>query len=391
MAERAPEVLIVAVSARALAESAAAAGYRVSAVDGYGDLDLRARARALSLRRDLGVPYSARAAVAAAGRFGCPVVAYASNLENHPRELRRLMAGRALWGNPPEVVARVRDPLGLARALGRRGLAVPRVAAAAAAADRRLEWLVKPRRSGGGHGIAAWRPAAPLPRGCYLQERIDGIPGSIVFAADGRTAVPLGVSRQLVGEADFGAAGYRYSGSLLAGGPVPLFDREADLVRAAIALAEAVVEEFRLVGVSGVDFVARDGVPYPVEVNPRYSASMELVELAHGISVFDLHARGSRSPGGLSAVSSPIGKPLRGVIGKAVVFARAAGRAGDLRRWWREGVVRDVPHPGEAIAPGRPICTVFAEADDPAACREALARRAAGIYRAVEPGTRSVA
>ncbi len=381
----------MAVSARALAESAARAGYRVAAVDGYGDLDLLARARALSLRRDLGVPYSARAAVVAARRVACPVVAYGSNLENHPRELRRLAAGRGLWGNPPDVLARVRDPLELTRALRRRGMPGPRVAASAAEADRRSEWLVKPRRSGGGHGVAAWRPGAPVPRGSYLQERIDGVPGSIVFAADGRTAVPLGLSRQLVGEADFGAGGYRYSGSLLAGGPVPLFDREAELARAAIALAEAVVEEFRLVGVNGVDFVARDGVPYPVEVNPRYSASMELVELAHGISVFELHARGAQSPGGLGSVPSPIGKPLTAVMGKAIVFARAAGRAGDLRRLWREGVVRDVPHPGEAIAPGRPICTVFAEAGDAGSCREALARRAAEIYRRVEPGTRSVA
>jgi predicted ATP-grasp superfamily ATP-dependent carboligase len=48
-----------------------------------------------------------------------------------------------------------------------------------------------------------------VPRRGYVQERIDGVPGSVVFVAALGRAVVLGVSRQLVGEAAFGAAGYR--------------------------------------------------------------------------------------------------------------------------------------------------------------------------------------
>src|SRR5207245_11417241 len=46
-----PRVLIVGVSTRGLAESAARAGYRVVAVDSFGDLDLRACADAVSVAR----------------------------------------------------------------------------------------------------------------------------------------------------------------------------------------------------------------------------------------------------------------------------------------------------------------------------------------------------
>ena len=42
---------------------------------------------------------------------------------------------------------------------------------------------------------------------------------------------------------------------------------------------------------------------------------------------------------------------------------------GDSVRWLERGV-RDVPHPGERIAAGRPICTVVAAAATP---HEALA------------------
>ena len=60
-------------------------------------------------------------------------------------------------------------------------------------------------------------------------------------------------------------------------------------------LARALVEEFDLVGVNGIDFVARDGLPYAIEVNPRWCASMELVERAH--EIFGVrHARRKRVP-----------------------------------------------------------------------------------------------
>ena len=43
-------------------------------------------------------------------------------------------------------------------------------------------------------------------------------------------------------------------------------------------MADAVTRDFGLVGLNGIDFIARAGVPWPIEVNPRYSASMELLE-----------------------------------------------------------------------------------------------------------------
>src|SRR5205823_5666061 len=155
-------------------------------------------------------------------------------------------------------------------------------------------WLVKPLRSGGGDGVAVWRGGAPVPRGSYLQERISGVTGSLVFAADGRRAVPLGLSRILAGETAFGADGFRYCGSILGSAGDPQFAADDRLLQRATLLAESVTRAFGLVGVNGVDFVARRGFPYAIEVNPRYTAAMELVERAYGISLFDVHARACR-------------------------------------------------------------------------------------------------
>src|SRR3990170_645697 len=105
-----PRVLIAGLSPRAFAGSAAGAGYDVTAVDAFGDLDLRARVhRTVTLERgEAGAArFSARAAVRAARDVACDAVTYAAGFENHPRAVAALAATRALWGNAPVVLARV--------------------------------------------------------------------------------------------------------------------------------------------------------------------------------------------------------------------------------------------------------------------------------------------
>ena len=235
-----------------------------------------------------------------------------------------------------------------------------------------------------------WRRATGLPRGCYLQELVDGTPGSVVFVAAGGRAVPLGVSRQLVGEHAFGAAGYRYCGNILAAADDA---GDAALVDRACALARAVTEEFGLVGVNGIDFVARAGLPYAIEVNPRWCASMELVERAYGLSVFGAHAAACAA-GALPEFDLVRARRGAGAVGKAVVFARRDVETGDTRAWLpgdAAASVRDIPHPGERIAAGRPVCTVFATGRDGVACHAALVRRAERVYAELAAWERGVA
>src|SRR5437879_715735 len=202
-----PRVLIAGVSTRGFAESAARAGYDVVAVDGYGDLDLVACAAVVRVARVRG-RFSTQAAVAAARALECDAVVYEATFENHPRAVRALARARPLWGNGPAALARAREPRRLARCAPAAGLPAPRLRFSRPPVG--AAWLMKPLRSGGGAGVVPWRRGARLPRGCYVQQRIAGVTGSIVFAADGRCAVPLGLSRILAGERRFGADGFRY-------------------------------------------------------------------------------------------------------------------------------------------------------------------------------------
>jgi predicted ATP-grasp superfamily ATP-dependent carboligase len=384
-----PHVLVAGVSTRAAAESAARAGFRVTAIDAFGDLDQHPLVAAHALERK----FSAHAAARAARGIECDAVAYLSSFENHPKAVATLARDRTLWGNPPAVLRRVRDPLALARALGERGFAVPAVRSGHPGAleprNPGTSWLLKPVASGGGRRVCRWSPGSRLPRGCYLQEFIEGVPGSVVFAAAGGRSVPLGISRQLVGDRAFGATGYQYCGSIL----IPYDDTNGD----AAALSAALAGEFGLAGVNGIDFISRGGRAYAVEVNPRWSASMELVELAYGVSVFGTHAAAC-ARGQLPDFDLCAAQRGADVLGKAVVFARQDVVIGDTSAWLTAlpgppalPDLRDIPRAGEHIAAGQPVCTVFASGQSVEECHSALVARARHVYAALAAWHREVA
>jgi len=91
-------VLTVAVSARMLAQLAVADGYQVTALDRFGDVDLRAVAP--------GATASSNDALAAlAAGVDADAVVYGGGLENRPDLVQQLAHGRELLGTPPELLA----------------------------------------------------------------------------------------------------------------------------------------------------------------------------------------------------------------------------------------------------------------------------------------------
>jgi predicted ATP-grasp superfamily ATP-dependent carboligase len=362
-------VLVVGVSTRAMAESAAKAGFSVTSLDAFGDLDQHAGVHALSLPRDFGVPFSARTVADAARTIEADALAYLSPFENHPSVVDELARGRALWGNSSSTLRGVRPRFHLPPAH-------QRVKETKSGSDP-ARWLLKPRASGGGHGIRWWNPGDPVPTDSYVQPYVEGEPGSIVFAAASGNCVPLGLTRQLIGDWAFGADGFRYCGSILyASAPTRLGD-------SSVLLAREIAQRFALVGVNCIDFIAQDDAAVPIEINPRWSASMELVERAYGLSVFGIHAAAC-TRADLPQFDITHARATRAAIGKAIVFARRDIACGDTSTWLDDSDIRDVPHPGEHIAEGRPVCTVFATGDDVDSCRANLVERARAVDEIID-------
>lgn len=362
------KILVVGLSTRACVESAVASGYDVVSLDAFGDLDLEALCPSYSLRRDLGIPFSAAGLFAGSRRIPHDALVYCSSLENYPSVVRRFARHTRILGNPAEVLSRVRHFPTLFAALSDAGFRTPETVydRQGRGADARKRWLRKPVRSGGGYRNAFWEPGNPVPRGFLVQEYLPGIPGSASFVADGQNCVLIGITEQLVGRPELDAYGFAYCGNIL-----PLPEARDPTTGPAVLhqvqeIAHLLTRTFGLVGANNFDFVLSDGQVCVLEVNPRYSASMELVEQAYGLPVFDLHVRAVLE-GRLPAFD--LARRLREgpFYGKAILYARERFCAPDTRSWRQRGI-RDVPHPGEEMPRGGPVCTLFASAPTRDAC-----------------------
>jgi hypothetical protein len=344
-----------------LADLAMRDGRPVVALDLFGDLDLR-RSGARVVSRPAG---SLTALVEDALPMRSAGVVYGASFENHPVLVGRLAERHELLGNPPETLRAVRDPHRLAAALHDAGHPAPRTFDAPPG-DRSGSWLRKPLRGGGGTRVRGWRGGA-LPSGTIVQERIAGVPCSAAAVGDGSGAAVLGITEQLVGRRAFGVRGHRWCGNVVPP-RLPAGER-GSLLAQARAICSSLAGAFALRGLFGVDVVWDGERAWTIEVNPRPTASLEAIEAAHGIGVFGAHLRGCA--GELPPVEIEDGR----AAGKAVLFAAEDVVVGDSARWPARGV-RDVPHPGEHIAAGRPICTVLASGRTPDEVLDALEEQA---------------
>jgi len=373
----ASDLIIIGASARAAAFSALRAGIEPWCADLFGDRDLRSRA-----------PVSAVSPSEYPEAFFrlfekapfCPWM-YTGALENRPRLLQKLAKLRPLWGNDAATVAAARQPVRRTMLLRQAGLPCPDVRTSNQPPAAGGGWLQKPIASAGGHGIRAWS-REPARRGWYFQEYVVGVPCSAVYIGMHGQARLLGATRQLIGENWLYAGPFRYCGSI---GPLALSVR----VQATLAaLGGLIVHECGLRGVFGVDYVLRDDQPCCVEVNPRYTGSVEILEHALGIRAVALHASafGWEEEQALAAVPS-----VPPVAGKAIIFARGDMTFPQDGPWLPAlNVPRtdhamtafaDIPMPGTVITRGRPILTVLAAGASEEDCGRLLRERVRDLDR----------
>lgn len=363
------DLLLAGASVRAAAGSAVRAGLRPIGLDWFADRDLVALGPATRIPRSAGA--EALEALVAAAPPG-PWL-YTGPLENSPELVGRLAALRPLWGVAGEPLRAARDPFRVREVLARAGLPAAEVRGRPDGLPRDGRWLTKPRASGGGLGIRPLGPDAPdgASGGSYFQERIAGPSFGAVFVGTRDQVALLGVAAQRIGRL---GEPFAYAGSV---GPVAC-GAEAELRQVGRVLGR----ELGLLGLFGIDFVLAGGVPWVVEVNPRYTASVEVLERATGRLFLAEHARAFGA-----ATGAPPGRPCAAVVGKAILFAGRSGRFPAGLAWRPErhapcgwAALADVPRPEEPFGAGDPVVSVFARGGSVEACSARLGR-ALGRWR----------
>ena len=198
---------------------------------------------------------------------------YTGGLENYPPLIERISVNRHLWGNGPAALSLARSPTVLAEIFRSNGIPFPATFSSTSDLPRVGRWLVKPMKGAGGVGVRF----ADLPgerrsrKQVYFQEYIEGVPCSAVFAGFQNDARLLRVTRQLVGEHWLHAAPFHYCGSI---GPLKL---EAVVQKNLETIGIVLNQHCHLRGLFGADFILANGIPWPVEVNPRYPSSVEIL------------------------------------------------------------------------------------------------------------------
>jgi predicted ATP-grasp superfamily ATP-dependent carboligase len=374
-----PNIIVIGVSARAAAFSALRAGMRPYAIDLFADSDLVEVCPAVKIKR---YPQDFEQALAEAPQ--APWI-YTGGLENYPDLVERMAALRPLYGNGAAVLRKVRSPEVLAACLGGTDFEMPEIRTAPPPPDSKKEWLRKPRRSSGGLGI---RRTNNLARDAnedthYYQQFIPGVSRSALFLADRSGCRLLGVTEQQSGVPELPEEPFLYTGSRVS--HTHLFDVEL------MELGDVLTREFGLRGLFNVDFIDVGRGIWPLEVNPRYTASVEVLEHSQGknfltmhMAAFDLDFQGENT--------CRISKRPRHVA-KQIVYATCdcivTPEMDRLRKAWNSErllpCLADIPRPGTGIHRGHPVATVIADGASDEEVQQVLDERVHTVRQTLSP------
>ena len=356
MSESSLRVLVIGINIRHIAVSATRAGHEVIAVDCYSDMDLERSVKETALmpreRAEELLPVYI-------DKFQPDVVVLGPGLE----AARISDVGAHVLNNPTEKAALVSDKLWQAKWLEQNGFPFIKTQILPEAENFHFPLIVKPRKGAGGVGCQLIKNEDELSllsfeAGLIVQDLVFGKPVSVSVIGTGHEARAVAVNEQLIGAPWTGAKGFRYSGNITPLRP-PYFN--------ILEMAEEIIAKLGLLGSNGVDFLLTRQGPVVVEINPRFQGSLDTVELATQMNVFQAHMQAFW--GMLPKRPKP-----RCTAGRAIIYStRDLEIKKDLSYDW----VTDVPRIGSRIKNDEPILSILAKGSNRDEVMSLLLERAA--------------
>ncbi len=246
---------------------------------------------------------------------------------------------------------------------------------------RQRDWLMKPFQSAGGIGTtelfctnASADDFTKEQSNFYFQKRLPGETIGVTFLSSEFGSTLVGATAAWIPDSKLPGMNYVYCGSY---GPVELTDKQLLKLQ---HFARTTGNESGLLGLWQADFLRYDGELTLLEINPRWSASMDilevcldagLVEMHHAcINMTVSHAIFSKYSNDCIRVSK---STVTVMLGKMIVYANDSFNVTQSQsdEWWSKRwscdlgsllngcQFADIPCAGTAIAKGDPILTVL--------------------------------
>ncbi len=329
-------VLIAGFATRHVVQSAWRAGYEVYAIDHFCDQDLTWYAKEWSLFEELDeIPLLI---ADYCKKYPIDVIITTSGAETIAEDPR-------FCGTPPHIAARFLDKSRIQEFFLESGIPVPEILPAGA-----YPAFIKPVSGAGGWRNSlvqteaeerAWQELWPDDQ--YIRQApLEGTPCRVSCVSNGTVARAVAVNEQFMR----GGAGERAFG--FAGALTPFETEEMDRL---IHLAEQVVAASGCIGSVGVDFIASDEI-HAIEINPRFQATLDIVEESLDTSIFDLHLEACRG-----SVPSVRPSPVCFVARKILFADHDLTVKDDLRRL--APAVADIPWKGTEIEEGSAVISIY--------------------------------
>lgn len=333
------DLLLIAQSARMLAQSAARGGFRANVLDLYSDFDTQMAGSAVKV---LPADWNEHRLLKLADEIApTQALIYGSGMDNRPDLLDKLAKGRMLFGNESACLRQVNSPQTFFKRLDELKIPYPNTRFTPPLDDR--GWLVKPLHGEGGKNVGFKRGK----KSDYYQRPIQGEACSILFLANATDIQTIGFNTLQTSDHDK-AQPYLFAGAI----------NRAPFNQAQCAIASEyafkLTDSFGLRGLNSMDFIWDGESIFVLEVNPRPSATLSLYDEDYPEGLVSKHIKACQ--GVLSG--APIEGPVR--IFKIIYAQKDMEIKPDFV--WAEGCA-DKANPGTRINAGEPVCSLYAEGE----------------------------
>ncbi len=292
-------ILVIGFSTRNIVCSARRAGYTVCSIDSFQDLDLQECAHASTLLEYNSLeelhqldPSWIKAKMDAFG-LEFDAIVLGSGLENIDHD----SFSCPVLASSLDAMQKASNKLYLSKRLETLGIPHPQCYSPEELDALEYPVMVKPVLGGGGFLNRVARNKQELllileefsrldpdfnENEVVIQDYLEGTPSSVSLLSTKNEALSLAINEQLIGVSWLSRLPFAYCGNI-----TPFKTKQAEEME---ALAEEMMLEFGLLGSNGVDFLVTDNGPVVLEINPRFQGSLDTVEKAMNINVFEAHA-----------------------------------------------------------------------------------------------------